>query len=103
MDTGKNQEAQEVPSPKGLGGASRLEDGGQAFPRAGFIGPSYGEQSVEGMSLRDYFAAKAMHGDLASQSIETGEWTDGAIPGLAKRAYCIADAMLKARKAGAHA
>ena len=44
----------------------------------------------EGMSLRDYFAAKAMEGMIMTQT-----YNDDAI---AKYAYKIADAMLKARE-----
>lgn len=58
----------------------------QAFPR------EYGVQE-EGMSLRDYFAAKALQGMLA----ENG---GGALHNddLAKFAYAIADSMMEARK-----
>jgi hypothetical protein len=44
----------------------------------------------EGMTLRDYFAAKAMQSELMDR-----EWKN--IEGLAGYAYDIADAMLKAR------
>jgi ATP-dependent phosphoenolpyruvate carboxykinase len=57
-----------------------------AFPRA------YSEQhdSTRGMTLRDYFAAKAMQGWLAN----TGHWDSG----LAERCYKRAEEMLKARE-----
>jgi hypothetical protein len=46
-----------------------------------------------GISIRDYFAAKAM------QSMSTGEWPNmGTYQEIAKRAYVLADAMLKARQ-----
>jgi hypothetical protein len=45
------------------------------------------------MTLRDYFAAKAMQGDLVS-----GVHPD-CFEATAKRAYKMADAMLKARTA----
>ena len=48
-----------------------------------------------GMSLRDYFATKAMQGELASQS-EDYEWSSTAK--LAAYAYEVADAMMEARK-----
>jgi hypothetical protein len=49
---------------------------------------------VTGMTLRDYFAAKAMQGFCASP---TGmEWANHKI---AAEAYAIADEMLKAREA----
>ena len=47
----------------------------------------------EGMTLRDYFAAKAMQGLIASNDEGAGDRIDD-IPGYA---YLIADAMLKAR------
>ena len=63
-------------------------NGGPAFPNAAF-GSSRNEQ--QGMTLRDYFAAKAMQGFAAyigpSMTFES----------RAKIAYEWADAMLKAR------
>ncbi|MGC0926218.1 hypothetical protein WKH21_06195 [Pantoea agglomerans] len=53
---------------------------------------------TEGMTLRDYFAAKAMHGYIstaAAPCIVGG--LDGAEDELAKGAYKMADAMLRAR------
>lgn len=49
----------------------------------------------EGMNLRDYFAAKAMQGMMADGQVLklVGDSE------LAKAAYSIADAMLKAREA----
>jgi hypothetical protein len=67
-----------------------------AFPFPDKIYPDgsvlYGTGS-EGMMLRDYFAAKAMQGSRARNSAYES-WDD-----LAKDAYEIADAMLKAREA----
>ena len=69
--------------------------GGPAFP-----GPAQHEQTVdinEGMTLRDYFAAKAI------QTAWRG-WLDGYYESdepntdIAKCAYQIADAMLKERE-----
>lgn len=48
----------------------------------------------QGMSLRDYFAAKAMQGICASGP--SLEWSNDR---LAAEAYTLADAMLKAREA----
>ena len=48
----------------------------------------------KGMTLRDYFAAQAMQGMLASC---TG-WSEAGIERLAKCSYMTADAMLKARE-----
>ena len=55
------------------------------------------EVSGFGMSLRDYFAAKAMQGFITN--LDTGEKRLIDVPQLAKSAYSIADAMLKAREA----
>ena len=62
-----------------------INTGGPAFP----FGTSF-----DGMTLRDYFAAKAMQGELASQR-EGYEWLSPEK--LARHSYNIADAMLKAR------
>ena len=62
------------------------DKGGPAFPSHG----SMGEVAQDGMTLRDYFAAKAMQGLLASTKV-----TDARI--IAIDAYQAADAMLKAR------
>nr|WP_284183106.1 hypothetical protein [Providencia rettgeri] len=52
-------------------------------------------------TIRDYFAAKAMQGDLASQSVSLGHFSnDASEESLVNRAnfyYRMADAMLKAR------
>jgi hypothetical protein len=53
-----------------------------------------GEVAQEGMTLRDYFAAKVLQGICASGP--THEWTNSR---LAAEAYDLADAMLKAREA----
>jgi hypothetical protein len=54
---------------------------------------AFGEDKV-GMTLRDYFAAKAIQGIMASGIYPTGIMFD-----TAKEAYEMADAMLKAREA----
>ncbi len=61
-----------------------------AFPNEGFNG--WGKPE-EGMTLRDYFAAKAMQGLLHDAGHGDGQWEFEA-----KAAYKIADAMLEARK-----
>lgn len=67
------------------------ETGGLAFPTTIH---NYGDgmYSSEGMTLRDYFAAKAMQGDMNAGV------TDNEMPAVAQRAYKMADAMLKARE-----
>jgi hypothetical protein len=68
--------------------------GGPAFPSSEYD-PRYNRHvAIGGMTLRDYFAAKALQGMLA----ENG---GGALSNdkLAAYAYNIADEMLKAREA----
>jgi hypothetical protein len=60
--------------------------GGPAFLGATYDGP------FAGMTLRDYFAAKAMQARLTGYQ---GQWYDR----IATESYEIADAMLKAREA----
>lgn len=68
--------------------------GGAAFPASGH--PDMQFVAQEGMSLRDYLAAKAMNGILANNAmIDTA--TDQTLEWVAKNAYQMADAMLKAR------
>jgi hypothetical protein len=67
----------------------RINDGGPAFPV---------ECLSIGMTLRDYFAAAALQGNLAGQSIDVGYYEGkDAWNKAAKDAYAMADAMLKAR------
>jgi hypothetical protein len=64
------------------------EHGGFAFPHDPVT-----YNSAKGMTLRDYFAANAMQGNLASM-VEGHEFN----PSMgAEWAYKVADAMLKAR------
>ena len=53
------------------------------------------EQSIE---LRDYFAAMVMQGEMASQTEDSGYYSDQSYNLLAERSYAIADAMMEARK-----
>ena len=69
------------------------DTGGAAFPH--HIEHPNGHWPVithAGMTLRDYFAAKAMQGICASGP-------DISNPVIAAEAYALADAMLKAREA----
>ena len=63
--------------------------GGPAFP-AHHFDLAEGEH---GMTLRDYFAAKAMQGMLSGKLINTKTAV------IAQDCYAMADAMLKAREA----
>lgn len=84
-------------------------DGGNAFPESGLSGLPNNEfiYGSPGMSLRDYFAAKAIGGLLAMQASphlsrpESGSnvayFDHGRADLMAKDAYYLADEMLKAR------
>lgn len=73
---------------------SLLNNGGPAFPRTGegFGNPQY---DAEGMTLRDYFAAKIASGMAAFSGTAGVSYGPGDIAG---RSYEIADAMIKARE-----
>lgn len=76
-------------SMKELTDALKPKDGGPAFPEN--VPTQHGNRSIGGMTLRDYFAAKAMQGLLASDVV-------GPMHEFVGRAYEIADMMLKARE-----
>lgn len=69
------------------------DDGGPAFPDPGRAQSAKQRQSLTatGMTLRDYFAAKAMQAEIES----SGEITD--IAACAHWSYTMADAMIRAR------
>ena len=75
------------------------DTGGPAFP-SGLIDPSTPEDAVlpihNGMTLRDYFAGKAIQGILTATLTPNTVWSQDE---AAKTAYNVADAMLKARQA----
>lgn len=74
---------------------SKKPDGGPAFPLQDWDEHIHATRRDTGMSLRDYFAAKAMQGDLANSTLD---WeTPNFEEGLVRQAYLIADAMLKER------
>ncbi|EKS6325419.1 hypothetical protein ACFW0K_004430 [Enterobacter hormaechei] len=69
--------------------------GGPAFPQSGVCTPEINSWDSEdfggrGLTVRDYFAAKAMQAMIAAHEPQ------GAIPGWA---YEMADEMLRAREA----
>ena len=74
---------------------SAIDKGGPAFPskrrvyRAGYETNEF--EPVDGMSLRDYFAAKAMQGLIVGVEKPRTDY-------IARAAYAMADAMLAARK-----
>lgn len=72
--------------------------GGQAFPSTADVGEG-ATLSFPGMSLRDYFAAKAMQAiiaEVAKAARKAGEPNGFAL--TATLAFSAADAMLVARK-----
>jgi hypothetical protein len=69
------------------------ETGGPAFPAFEFQKNYNQMMAVGGMTLRDYFAAKAMQALLGNPEI------DGEPSAYSQLAYKYADAMLKARRA----
>jgi hypothetical protein len=81
-----------------------MNDGGQAFPRPASEFTKNGtlpdgnsaEEAQAGMSLRDYFAAKAMQVIGLNNS---GDSISTKAVLLAKNAYIVADAMIAAKKA----
>lgn len=81
--------------------AAYHDEGGPAFP---FRLLPDDESTYFGMSLRDYFAAKALVGlySMVATGAHGVSETD-VEGGLAQQAYAMADAMLKARDAGSAA
>ncbi|GKI83995.1 hypothetical protein [Klebsiella variicola] len=62
-------------------------------------GPAYPTQGYEGLTLRDYFAAKAMQGWLASYPESNQHPVATHHENMvAELSYMMADAMLKARE-----
>ena len=75
---------------------SNTNTGGPAFPVPLNPGQSWqGMAPCDGMTLRDYFAAKEMHGLITNIDTRRRNLID--VQQLAKSSYSIADAMLKAR------
>jgi len=83
-------------------------DGGPAFPRAKVVIPGMKtiDEGANGMSLRDYFAAKAMQAVITKLPIIDMEGQFGIViddkikynKDIAESAYQIADAMLQERE-----
>ena len=72
------------------------DNGGPAFPN---VPDGAGDKWADwdkGMSMRDYFAAKAMQGILANQG-QLDVINESALLWVTADSYRLADAMLKAR------
>lgn len=72
--------------------ADTINDGGPAFPVQELNADGSPYALMTGMTLRDYFAAKAMQGDWADSPPNPDYFSAAA-----SRYYAMADAMLKAR------
>ena len=68
--------------------------GGPAFP---YGNPTHGGEI--GMTLRDYFAARAMEA-MITKGMEDNKRGAAGVPFIVKYAYEYADAMIEARKQG---
>ena len=81
--------------------SNTTNNGGPAFPGVRIeSGDNYNPPKKiyrGGMTLRDYFAAKAMHQFLNGAVLPVGFDASEQLAMLAARAYEMADAMLKAR------
>lgn len=78
---------------KSASAESVKDDGGQAFPRLPISGNA---KEYLGMSLRDYFAAKAMQAMLCADADNGRHRTDSRR--TTEFAYRVADAMIAERK-----
>jgi hypothetical protein len=83
-----------------------INDGGPAFPAKTAMQTGPSEWRYEGMTLRDYLAAKAMQMEMQSArtrydsgAIDAEEW-EQVQAWVADYAYAMADAMLRARTGG---
>lgn len=72
------------------------KDGGPAFPLQS-IGPEF-QHGYSGMTLRDYFAAKAMQAFLSGHIAHHGHESHWPYDQMVYEAYAVADAMLKQRE-----
>ena len=66
-----------------------INDGGPALPTENAMQTGPSSCRYEGMTMRDYFAAKAMQALIDN---------DGLFSEIPTQAYALADAMLKARE-----
>ena len=65
-----------------------------AFPQSGGFEQLDSDLPVQGMSLRDYFAANAMQAIMSNN----GRFDSTTFDDLSVKSYAAADAMLKARQ-----
>jgi len=87
--------------------SAEIDDGGPAFPQPLAFDPANGNPvttamyfaKVSGMTIRDWFAGQALAAMTAAPDYSKGPCNQA----MAERAFVIADAMIAARKGGAHA
>lgn len=78
--------------------SNQTKDGGPAFPVPLNQGEAYKEHGpADGMTLRDYFAAKALGGLIGGRSWGEQMTPDELTTTWANAAYVVADKMLAAR------
>lgn len=78
---------------------SKHAPGGPAFPRASYRHIDGFDKAQDGMTLRDYFASKAMQGLIADgHTMFESPRFQGDMTAVAQFAYEMADVMLKARE-----
>lgn len=74
---------------------TQIDNGEPAFPCEAYASPHDTEPSkFPGMTLRDWFAGQALSSMTVAPDYSKGPCNFA----MAERAYCIADAMLAARK-----
>ena len=79
---------------------TKINDGGPAYPFIAWQSPSgmVGMERTRGMTLRDYFAIRAL--PVAWDALDKGYFeADDYNKATAEAAYQMADAMIKAREA----
>jgi hypothetical protein len=79
---------------------STTNTGGPAFPYPFYDEKGHCIDGIDGMTLRDYFAAKALQGLLADpEPFDLWDGDKTIADTYAREAYVYADAMLRAREA----
>jgi len=84
--------------------SDKIKDGGPAFPTENAMQTGPSSYRYEGMTMRDYFASKAMPEIMREWDLERREpggegCFDAHVTLMAEESYRMADAMLKAREA----
>ena len=75
--------------------SKQIDDGGAAFPHQDWDACIKSQRLNTGMTLRDYFAAAALQGQLTTEQADKASSHK-----LAVWSYELADAMIEVRKGG---